>query len=160
MGNRDITVNIADGVFNYRVGAIIIDNGEILMVKNDGAPFYYTVGGRMQLGESTSEAVIREVFEETQLRLEIDRLAYIHENFFAMNGDSIHEVCFFFLMKPHDGLRGMKHKSFVEEYGSAELHWLPVDGLAEYKLYPEFFKTELVKPVDEVRHFVTRECSH
>jgi 8-oxo-dGTP pyrophosphatase MutT (NUDIX family) len=80
VGTRDITVRVADGKFNYRVGAIIIDSGELLMVKNSGASFYYTVGGRIQFGESAHEAVLREAFEETNIRLEIDMLAYVHEN--------------------------------------------------------------------------------
>ena len=111
MGAKDITVNIADGMFNYRVGAIIIDSGEILMVKNSGASFYYTVGGRIRFGESAHGAVLREAFEETQIQLEIDRLAYIHENFFIMDsdGETYHEVCLFFLMKPNSKLREMKN---------------------------------------------------
>ena len=34
---------------------------------------------------------------------DVDRLAYIHENFFTMDSDGVayHEVCLFFLMKPN-----------------------------------------------------------
>jgi len=89
---------MSEGRFNYRVGAIILDAGQILMVRNSGSPFYYTVGGRVKFGESAREAVLREVCEETQMRLVIDRLAYIHENFFAPEGENAfyHEVCLFF----------------------------------------------------------------
>ena len=154
----DITVKIADGKFNYRVGAIIIDNGEILMVKNSGMSFYYTVGGRIQFGESAYDSVLREAFEETQIRFEIDRLAYVHENFFTFesDGEVCHEVCMFFLLKPSSLVRKMKHDVFEEEYGDVSLHWLPVDGLRDVHLYPEFFKTELVNLSDGTKYFVTR----
>lgn len=36
----------------------------------------------MRLRESSEQAVIREVLEETGLRFELDRLGYIQESFF------------------------------------------------------------------------------
>ena len=64
---KDIVFDAAESRFNYRVGAIIIDSGKILMVKNvdNFISFYYTVGGRVRLDESAEEAVLRESFEET-----------------------------------------------------------------------------------------------
>ena len=157
---RDICVKIEEGKFNYRVGAIIINQNKVLMVKNADSAFFYTVGGRVRLGETVHEAVLREAYEETRLNFEIERLAFIHENFFVMDseGEFYHEVSLFFLMKPHD-LAGEIDTAlpFEEEYGSATLHWLPIDGLADLHLYPEFFKTELVTPFGGVRHFVTRD---
>jgi len=158
--NNDITVNIGEGrKFNYRVGAIIIDSGEILMVRNSGASHYYTVGGRIQFGESAQEAVLREAFEETQINLEIDKIAYVHENFFTMrdSGELFHELCFFFLMKANSQLRKIKYDFFEEEYGRVSYHWLPLDKLNNFNLYPEFFKTELIKPSDNTKYFMTRD---
>jgi len=159
MDSKDITVKIADGIFNYRVGAIIIDSGEILMVKNSGISFFYTVGGRIQFGESVYEAILRETFEETQVRLEIEMLAYIHENFFTMDssGEIYHEICMFFLMKPNAQLRTIAGKSFKEEYGDVEYHWLPIHEIGELHLYPEFFKTELLNLPSKTKHFITRD---
>ena len=159
---HDITVKVANGTFNYRVGAIIIDDGNILMVRNSGESFYYTVGGRIQFGESAQEAVLREVFEETKIAFVIERLAYIHENFFVMdsNGEPYHEVALFFLMKPIPQIREKLQASFKEDYGDVDLHWLPIDGLADLPLYPEFFKTELQSlsnTTGSVKYFVTRE---
>lgn len=158
MGKRDITVRVADGKFNYRVGAIIIDSGEILMVKNSGSSFYYTVGGRIQFGESAHEAILREAYEETNIRLEIDMLSYVHENFFTMDSDGeiYHELCFFFLLKPNSRLREMKRDTFTEEYGDVSYHWIPLDKLSDYHMYPEFFKTELLNLSDKTKCFITR----
>ena len=54
------------------------------------------------MNEKAEDAVIREVFEETGVVYEIDRLAIIHENFFNENQGSLkglncHEVCFYYL---------------------------------------------------------------
>ena len=151
---KDITVKLADGIFNYRAGAIIIDGGEILMVKNSGSRFYYTVGGRVQFGESAHEAVLREAFEETKIRLEIERPAFVHENFFTFEGDGeyYHEISMFFLMKQHPLVREATRKSFREEYGDVSFHWLTIDGLEDYHLYPEFFKSELLSMPKDLKY--------
>ena len=158
MNARDITVKIADGTFNYRVGAIIIDSDEILMVRNSGDSFFYTVGGRVQFGESAQEAILREAYEETQIHFEIDMLAYVHENFFTMdhNNEVYHEVCMFFMLKPNSKVRMMENSSFKEEYGDVSYHWLPIHKLDGLLLYPEFFKTELMNLSSVTKYFVTK----
>jgi 8-oxo-dGTP pyrophosphatase MutT (NUDIX family) len=155
---QDVTIKMPDGRFNYRVGAIILHEGKVLMARNSGSTFYYTIGGRARFGEATRETVLREAFEETGIRFEIDRLVFIHENFFVMESDSevFHEVALFFLMKPNSEAAGIAD-SFAEEYGDVSLHWLPVDGLEGSTVYPEFFKTELRKLSEGVKHFVTRD---
>lgn len=68
--------------FRYRVGAIILEENSVLVATNDACDFCYSIGGGVHLDESAEEAVRREVLEETGLPYEIDRLAFIHENFF------------------------------------------------------------------------------
>ena len=153
----DICIDMPGGKFNYRVGAIIQHNGKLLMVKNSGDSFYYTVGGRVKFGESAEDTVLREALEETGLPLEIKRLAFIHENFFTFSPEQepCHEICMFFLMKPHEKL-GEIRQIFNEEYGEVSIHWLPIDKLENFELYPEFFKTALDNKYEHVQHIVTR----
>ena len=68
--------------FRYRVGAIILEENTVLVATNDACDFCYSIGGGVHLDESAEEAVRREVLEETGLPYEIDRLAFVHENFF------------------------------------------------------------------------------
>lgn len=44
--------------------------------------YLYSVGGRIKFGETAQEAVVREVPEETGVKMEIDRLGFVHENYF------------------------------------------------------------------------------
>ena len=45
----DITLKVDEGYFIYKVGAIIIHDEKILMVKNESYPYYYTVGRIVKL---------------------------------------------------------------------------------------------------------------
>ena len=141
----DMTVKCEDGFINIRVGAIIMHNGKFLMVGNKRSDYLYSVGGRIKFGETAEQAVIREVFEETGVKMETDRLGFIHENYFIGDSPSkkdkvIYEISFFFYMKVPDN---------IEEF----LKWCSPDD--EQKMYPEFFRTELKNPTNNVKHFVT-----
>ncbi len=155
----DITVPVADGFVNVRVGAIIQKEGKLLMVSSDGVDYCYSVGGRIQFGESAEDAVRREVLEETGQALEIERLGFIHEDFFrgdspSMQGKLIYEIAFYFYMKtPADF--APRCASLDREGRGERLEWIRPD--TEKTIFPAFFRTELEKPCSGVRHIVTDE---
>ena len=156
---QDITLPIEDGYFNLRVGAIILKQGKVLMVGNGAADYLYSVGGRVRFGETLEDAVRREVLEETGAALEIDRLGFVHEDFFLCDqpdklGKRIHELGFYFYMKTPDDFEPVCRSRAVN--GSEErLEWVPLD--TERKAFPTFFFSELARPSASVRHFVTNE---
>ena len=157
--NKDICVVCDDGILNIRVGAIIIKDEKVLMVGNERANYLYSVGGRIKFGETAEEAVVREVFEETGIQMEIDRLGFIHENYFYGDAPSnlgklIYEISFYFYMKtPRDFVP--ISESFTEDNYKEHLKWVSLDE--DIKMYPEFLKTELKNPTDTVKHFVKDE---
>lgn len=69
----DCTVKIDDAFLNVRVGAIIMKDGKFLMAGNGKDDFLYSVGGRVKFGETSEEAVVREVFEETGIKMEVPK---------------------------------------------------------------------------------------
>ncbi len=158
MEERDISIKTESGRFNYRVGAIIINAGKVLMVKNNQSPYYYSVGGRVKFGETAHEAIQREVFEETNIHFEIDRLAYIHENFFIweIENEPFHEISFYYLMKPNNNL-DMICSTFAENGGEESLHWLPINELNDFHLYPEFLKTDLNNIPNQTKSCITQD---
>ena len=144
--------------FRYRAAAIIIENDCILFVGNEVENYYYSVGGGVHMGESASDAVLREVYEETGIHYEIDRLAIIHENFFnqhegSLKGLNCHEICFYFLMKPK-GNQKLNSNSFTLGH-KEQMYWLPIKDLDKYRTFPYFFKDYLSKEHKEVVHIVT-----
>ena len=157
--NHDMTVPCEEGLINLRVGAIIMKNGKILMVGNDRADYLYSVGGRIKFGETSEEAVIREVYEETGVKLDVDHLGFIHENYFygdvaSNRGKLIYEVSYFYYMKVPEGFEPVC-MSMTEDDHEEFLRWIDVKDPIRY--YPEFFRKELLHPTDGVKHFVTDE---
>lgn len=157
---KDITLPCGDGFINIRVGAIIMNDGKLLMVGNRLRPEYlYSVGGRIKFGETAEEAVIREVFEETGVRLEIDSLGFVHENYFYGDcaeklGRLIYEISFFFYMKVPEGF-APGCNSLTDDAAEEYLCWISPDDPIRY--YPEFFREELSKPSGGVKYFITDE---
>ena len=148
------------GLFNYRVAAIIPKDGKILMARTpqETRVFYYSVGGRVHFGESLTEAVLREVREETGADCEIDRLACIHENFFVDDsGVPFHEVSAFFVIRPNDDLLRVENGRVTDQTDAGEyLEWIDPHR-CEDTIYPEFFRTIDFETDREFRHIVTYE---
>lgn len=146
--------------FRYRAAAIIVEDGCVLFAGNEREDYYYSIGGGVHMGETAEDAVVREVFEETGVHYEIDRLAVIHENFFnesggALQGLDCHEICLYFLMKPR-GTKMLHSDSYT--FGvREEMHWLPVDRLDDYHAYPSFMKDCLSQEHSGIEHIVTDE---
>ena len=156
--NRDMSVPCEEGILNIRVGAISLREGKFLMVGNNGRPEYlFSVGGRIKFGETAEEAVKREVLEETGYELEIDRLGFVHENYFYGDaptnfGKLIYEISFFFYMKVPDDFEPECNSS-TEDDSDEFLRWITPDEPVKY--FPEFFRHELKNPTDSVKHFIT-----
>ena len=152
--------NKGNNRFRYRAAAIIIEDGYVLFAGNPLEDYYYSIGGGVFMGETAEDAVKREVYEETGVNYEVERLAVIHENFFygiggTLDGLHCHEIEFYYLMKPR-GTRELQSNSYV--FGvKEEMHWIPVEDLDKYKAFPSFLKDYLREPHNEIVHIVTHE---
>lgn len=150
--------------FRYRAGAIIAEDGCVLLVGNDKEDYLYSVGGGVHMGETAEDAVIREVYEETGVRYDIDRLAVIHENFWYGDGAydkglRCHEISLYFLMKPR-GTRELNSDSYTHFNDKETMNWIPIDELDSYRYYPSFLKDYLSRDHDCVEHIITDERNH
>ncbi len=147
--------------FRYRVGAIIVEDDCVLFARNEADDYYYSVGGGVHMGEKAEEAIIREVYEETGIKFEIDHLAVIHENFFLGNGVEIkgldcHEISFYYLMKPR-GTKELNSDSYTGSGLKETMHWIPISNLDKVKAFPSFLKENMDRLNKGLIHIVTDE---
>ena len=148
--------------FRYRAAAIIIEEGCVLMAYDAKNNYYYSIGGGVHLGETSIEAVAREVKEETGITYQTDRLVFTMENLFYENGKQCHVIEFYYLMKPK-GKKLIKNGSIMDAAqetsdGITEyLQWIPLEKFTEYNAFPEFFSKKLIHMPETMEHLISDE---
>ncbi len=159
--NNDVCFETLDKKrFRLRAAAIIIEDNHILFATNDSENYYYSIGGAIEIGETAEQAVLREVYEETGIKYEIERLAFVQENFFKRNdgmlkGLECHEITFYFLMKSRGTKTLNSHSKTANNTIDERMEWIPIDKLKNVIAYPEFFREKLKDLKPYVEHITT-----
>ena len=149
----DISFNQESQKFNYRVCAMIISGNKILAMHDERSPYFYLPGGRVKMGETAEQAVIREVREELHVTLKITRQLWLNQAFFTEDVDGVryHELCIYFLMDIKDTDLQENGNIFILTEGK-HIHtfeWLEFDRLKDEYFYPIFLKKEIFNLPDE-----------
>lgn len=68
-----------NNLFQIRVTGLLIEEGKILLVNQKVSPnrSWSLPGGRVEQGETLEQGIIRELFEETGLKVKVIKLLYI-----------------------------------------------------------------------------------
>lgn len=95
------------------INAVVLnDRQEILLVNSKESGQWMPIGGMIEPGEEPADAAVREVFEETGVRVIPLRLVAVHDGprVRYTNGDDVHYITIVFLCRaisghphPHDG---------------------------------------------------------
>jgi ADP-ribose pyrophosphatase YjhB (NUDIX family) len=155
-----ISFKTPNGQFNYRVGAVVIDDGYLLACREVDRDYWFLPGGRCELMESSHDAVLRELREEFGVDGMAERLLWIIENFFELGGQSFHEIGLYFLVSlPPRTAIGDKSGvySFREAATDLEARWIPLAAVTEWKLLPEVLRAEILELPAVTRHIINRE---
>ena len=143
----DIVLKHENQKFNYRVCAMMIHNGKILAMKDDRSPYYYLPGGRVMMGETAEQAVIRELQEELGITAEIIRPLWLNQAFFNEEVDHLnyHELCIYFLVDISKTDLLSRGEQFVSNEGRRKhiFQWLELKKLKDEYFYPLFLKNEI-----------------
>ena len=143
----DISFKIDSERFNYRVCAIILNDGKILAMKDERSPYYYLPGGRVQLGETAENAVIRECLEELNASPKIVRPLWLNQAFFTevVNSLRYHEICIYFLMDISETDILFRGETFFYMEGDRKhtYEWIPFEKLEEIYFQPKFLKKDI-----------------
>ena len=77
----DISFRYENQKFNYRVCAMMISDNKILAMHDERSPYFYLPGGRVTVGETAEQAVIREAQEELGVTPSIIRPLWLNQAF-------------------------------------------------------------------------------
>ena len=132
--------------FKFRVSGIVINDNKLLLVDMDDSGFLCLPGGYVELGETTEQAVSREMEEELGYKLEIIKDLGVVENFFVNKYNrTMHEICFYYLLKPLKGETARYNDYCLIENDKGHniklnFKWININALDEYDVRPKFLK--------------------
>lgn len=145
--SMDITFITENRKFNYRVCAVIIFDGKILAMHDERSPYYYLPGGRVKIGETAEQAIIREIEEELEVTPQIIRPLWLNQAFFKEDVDGLdyHELCVYFLIDIScTDLLGRGERFVLQEGNHRhDFEWLAFERLRDEYFYPLFLKEEI-----------------
>jgi 8-oxo-dGTP pyrophosphatase MutT (NUDIX family) len=110
--------------------------------------FWALSGGRVEHFENSNITIEREIIEELGLECKVVQHLWHVENFFKLSSRKIHELAIYFLvslisppvMKSEIDFKG------IETSVNLLFRWIPLTGLGDYNLKPEF----LVKKLSDI----------
>ncbi len=140
--NNDLTIKTEDGFFNHRVGCLIFNdkNQVLLQDEREDIGIYYLPGGRIAFGETSEQSLLREIEEELFVAPESYELAAVIENYFTYDGDKFHENGMYYRVTLPEGL-ALPDK--CAEGNKIVFEWVDIDKLPEIDLKPSLFKTRM-----------------
>jgi ADP-ribose pyrophosphatase YjhB (NUDIX family) len=129
------------------VGGIIFQGDQVLLIKRGKEPGlgqWSIPGGVVRTGETLKEAVVREVFEETHLEVEVLALAKVLERIFR---DPDGRVAYHYILV--DFLCRLVKGALQSDSDAQEACFIPLRDLASYKVVP--ITLEVIRRADWLR---------
>ncbi|HLQ71442.1 MAG TPA: NUDIX hydrolase [Bacillota bacterium] len=152
----DISVPIGDaGRFNYRIAVVIVHNGRVLLHKPVDDSYWALPGGRAQLMEHSGDVAVREVWEELQVDIQVERLLWITENFFTYAQEAFHELGLYYKAALSDTSQISLHDGvFYGKEGERDLlyQWIPIEKLSDMTIKPPFLQKGLQQLPESIQH--------
>ncbi|MGT2755215.1 NUDIX hydrolase [Streptococcus ovis] len=140
------------GSFGVRATALIVRDNHIYLAKSPLGT-YYSIGGAILFGETTEEAVKREVKEEIGITVAIQELAFVVENHFTIDERAFHQIEFHYLVEPLE-----EPNPYMEEWGGRRTcEWVPFTELEKIDVQPPFLKTALQNWNGQLQHIINKD---
>lgn len=153
----DLTIKFDEKseVLNIRVAIIMQTKKGFVLSHRKSGNYYFAIGGRAKLGESSISSAIRETWEETGLTLQEKdfKLVSIIENFWESKETEktwkVHEINFVFTVPMQEKI--------LEAIDSAEIVEIPKEELELLDIRPEIIKKIILEDkLDEFSHFIAK----
>lgn len=134
-----------------RCRGIIVDEGELMVMRHVNSNFFALPGGGMELGEDVNGCVSRELIEELGVKPEIGRLLYLN-NYTHSDGER-HSVEFIFEILNSKDYRNIENLTKTHGHEVEELRWVKQSD--DLLIYPKAIGEDFKKGTifsDEVRY--------
>lgn len=158
--NNNISYERNNNMFNFRVAGIVMDAGRVLLHKAGQDDFWNLPGGRVEMNEATEAAIVREMMEELGIYVEVQRLAFVSEDFFDYEGQKFHEIGFYYVIALPEAHKLYSQIEFkgLEDNGKLTFRWFSLDELEHMEVYPVFLKKELhnLHDAKSIQHFIQK----
>ena len=159
-GEIMISFTVNDARFNLRAAAIIERKAAVLLHRMKGDDFWALPGGRVEMGESGAQTIVRELQEELGEVVSCHELRYLVENFFSRQGKAVHEIGLYYSasLLP-DSVLPYRQGAFdgIEPDVDLEYAWFERSALSELVICPLLVKDLLMEGRRDFVHAVQRE---
>ena len=148
--------------FKVRVNGILMNNGKMLILRMNNVLPYCCPGGHVMMGEDSMTAMKREFEEETGIKVEIEKLIAIIENFFNSKDVECHEISFYYLLKANE-FKDNKDKDFslIEndkgKLKNMEYKWIDPVDVDKYNFQPTILHDKLKKKDFTFSHIIFKD---
>ncbi len=139
----DISIPINNVKLNIRVSVLLETKGGFVF-QDSGNGFYFPVGGRIKINETSVEAAKREIEEELNIKISNTKYIATLENFFKVDMP-FHEINIVHYVKIDD----LKCPKDVYVFNET--------GIQDVSIKPEVIKKMIMNKNFEKRHFVVKD---
>ncbi|MCM1404009.1 MAG: NUDIX domain-containing protein [Prevotella sp.] len=144
----DVKIKTATMNFHYCVRAIIKQDEKILMLCVNDAEYYHLPGGHVKIGETSENALRREIKEEVGFDINIDKLVIVNEQFYHKKDSAHHAIIFYYVASPKSKV-STENRICMEQGRTKliknELRWVTLHELKNLDMRPERIKNLIVK---------------
>jgi 8-oxo-dGTP diphosphatase len=141
----DLTIPLENITLNIRVAILIKKDGGFILEKSKGG-YYFPVGGRVKVGETSEEAAKREISEELGVVIENIKLKAIIEQFFGPKDNRFQEICFVYSVPDMNDLK------LNDDFGIYSL-----EQIETINFYPQIIKEAMKATNDDILHLTIKE---
>jgi 8-oxo-dGTP pyrophosphatase MutT (NUDIX family) len=152
--------------FGCRTAGVLVHQNHILLQGEPQGTFWTLPGGGIELLENSHAALKREMQEELDIDISIERLLWVVENFFvsASDGKAHHEIGWYYLISPYRA----PHLYHLEQTFSAKekesktdiiFQWFKLSDLQNVLFHPQCLKEELKALPVTPKHILNDEIS-
>lgn len=156
---KDIQYIEEKQTFNCRVAGTCLKDNKILLCRFKDGDYWTFVGGKVQFDETTEDAVIRELKEETKATLSINHLVSIVENFFTIDDSRWHQFLYLYLLNDDNNeLKIFEGEREILDEPGAFYKWFDITQLDSINLKPKCL-INVLKQLNEknIIHIINRD---